>query len=85
MSFDCNPPSDVRAGFLDISKAFDKVWYEGLVFKMKCNGIQGEPLTLLSDSLDDRYQRTVLNGKTSEWAHVEAGVPQGSVIGPYCF
>ena len=75
----------VRAVFLDISKAFGKVWHEGLGFKMKCNGIQGELLSLLSDFLDDRYQRTILNGKTSEWAHVEAAVPQGSVLAPYCF
>ena len=52
---------------------------------MKYNGIQGEPLSLLSDFLDERYQRTVINGKTSQWAHVEAGVPQGSVSwAPYC-
>ena len=49
LSYDSNPPSEVRAVFLDISKAFDKVWREGLVFEMKCNGIQGKPLSLLSD------------------------------------
>ena len=32
-SFDCNPPVDTRAIFLDISKAFDKVWHQGLLFK----------------------------------------------------
>ena len=85
MSLDSNPPSEVRAVFLDISKSFDGVWREGLVFKMKCNAIQGEPLNLLSDFLDVRYQRTVLNGKISEWAHVEAGVLQGSVLGLVLF
>ena len=52
---------------------------------MKRNGIQGDLLGLLSDFLDHRYQRTVLNGPTSEWAHVVAGVPQGSVLGPLMF
>ena len=31
LSFDANPPREVRAVFLDISKAFDKVWHEGLI------------------------------------------------------
>ena len=83
LSFDSYPPSEVRAVFLDISKAFDKDWHKVFVYKMKCNGIQGESLSLLS--LDGRYQRTLLIGNTSEWAPVEAGVPQGSVRGPYCF
>ena len=63
-------------------KPFDKIWHKGYVFKMKCNGIQGDLLSLLSDFLDNRYQSTLLNGKASEWAHIEAGVPQGSVLGP---
>ena len=85
MSFDANPPNEVRAVFLNTSKAFDKVWHEGLVIKMKRNGIQGDLLGLLSDFLDHRYQRTVLNGTTWVWAHAVAGVPQGSVLGPLMF
>ena len=57
---------ETRAVFLDISKAFDKVWHEGLVFKLKCNGISGNLLNFLINYLQNRYQRVVLNGKESE-------------------
>ena len=80
MAFDQYPTQETRAVFLDISKAFDKVWHE-----LKCNGIQGKLLNLIISFLSNRQQRVVLNGKSSEWKDVSAGVPQGSVLEPLCF
>ena len=76
---------EVRAIFLDMSKAFDKVWHDGLLFKLKQNGISGRLLKLLKNYLENRKQRVFLNGCESEWGGIESGVPQGSVLGPLLF
>ena len=81
-----NPKSlEVRAVFLDISKAFDKVWHNGLIFKLKQNGISGNLLNLFKSYLQNRRQRVVINGSYSEYLSIESGVPQGSVLGPLLF
>ena len=71
--------------FLDISKAFDKVWHDGIIFKLKQNSISGNLLNLLSNFLINKNQTAVLNVQTSSWTDVNAGVPQGFMLGPLLF
>ena len=84
-ALDCNPPLDVRSVYLDISKAFDRVWHDGLIYKLKRCGVSGQLLLLIQSFIKDRKQRTVLNGQNSTWGDISAGVPQGSILGPLFF
>ena len=79
--FDHNPSLEVRGNFLDISKAFDKVWHDGLLYKLESFGISGNLLKLVHSYLNNRQQRVVLNGQYSKWALILAGIPQGSILG----
>jgi len=76
---------DVRVVFLDLSKAFDRVWHKGLIFKLKQLGITGPLLNWLQNYLSGRHQRVVIDGQASDWMKIEAGVPQGSILGPLLF
>ena len=76
---------EVRVAFLDISKAFDKVWYNGLTFKLQENGISGNLLKASKHFLTNRKERVLLNGQSSSWTNVNARVPQGSIFGLLLF
>ena len=84
-AFYCTESYEVRAVFLDISNAFDKMWHGGLVFKFEQNGISGSLLKLFQNYFNNRKQRVVLNGYFSEYSSIESGVPQGCILGPLLF
>ena len=55
------------------------------MYKLKSLGICGNYYGLIHSFLSDRHQRVVLNGQSSKWSHIKAGVPQGSILGPLLF
>ena len=71
--------------FCDISKAFDRVWHKGLLFKLRQYGISGNILKWLSYYLSNRTQRVFVHTTFSNEISIKAGVPQGSVLGPLLF
>ena len=76
---------EVRAVFCDISRAFDRVWHRGLLFKLESIGVSDSLLLWFKSYLSDRKQRVALPGAVSAWKYIKAGVPQGSILGPLLF
>ena len=82
-AFDANPSLDVKGVFLDLSKAFDRVWHDGLMYKLKSFGICVNYCGLLHSLLSDTHQKEVFNGQSSNWSHIKAGALQGSFVECY--
>ena len=76
---------ETRTIALDISKAFDKVWHAGLLHKLTSYGISGKVFAIVKSFLSDRSLKVVINGQASEARSINAGVPQGSLLGPTLF
>ena len=71
--------------FLDIQKAFDRVWHPKLLQEVERAGITGRAWRWLHAFLSRRRIRTVYGNHQSDWRRLEYGVPQGAVLSPLLF
>ena len=71
--------------FIDLSKAFDTIDHEILLYKLQYYGIKGNSLNLIKCYLNSRQQYVQYNDVSSEPMLITTGVPQGSIMGPLLF
>jgi retron-type reverse transcriptase len=77
-----NQKESTGAIFLDVAKAFDTVWHDGLVYKLHTAGVSLAIVKLLNSFLEDRKFHAKIGNVLSTVREIEAGVPQGSVLSP---
>lgn len=70
--------------FLDVAQAFDKVWHQGLLYKLN-RFLPHSYVKLLSSYLSDRVFRVREENDYSSLRDIKAGVPQGSILGPLLY
>lgn len=70
---------------LDIEKAFDAVWHDAILHKLKLKNTPSYLLKVIASFLSDRISFVEISSKRSEFFEITAGVPQGSPLSPYLF
>lgn len=75
----------VAAVFLDIEKAYDMLWKEGLLIQLNRLGVKGQMFQWVKAFLSGRSITVRVNGCLSECYPVENGTPQGSIVSPLLF
>ena len=68
--------------FLDIEKAFDSIWHNGIIFKLSKFGYPIHLQKIIKSFLSDRYFAVNLDNEKSTQRGIPAGVPQGSILSP---
>ncbi|GFW96309.1 RNA-directed DNA polymerase from mobile element jockey [Trichonephila clavipes] len=80
-----NNDESTAAVFLDIQKAFDRVWHTGLLFKLITYKIPPPLIFLINSYISDRSFSVKINRTYSQLKKIRAGVAQGSILAPTLF
>ena len=73
------------ATFIDMEKAFDSVWRDGLLVKLYERGANGTQWEWIANFLHDKSATCIIKSKPGESFQTELGLPQGSVLSPLLF
>ena len=73
------------SSMIDLKRAFDLVWHDGLLFKMTQLGLDGNIFKWVKDFLTERTIQVRVGTELSSVRRLENGTPQGSVISPLLF
>jgi hypothetical protein len=79
-----NNKLSTAAVFLDIEKAFNTTWHPGLLYKLIELNFSVNIVKLIGSFLSNRKFKVSLEGEMSTPTEKQTGVPQGSVLSPYC-
>ena len=71
--------------YIDLKSAYDKVWRDGLIYKIQRAGVVGKMYKWLLDYLKDRLFRVQVEGELSDLFEMKTGVPQGAILSPLLF
>ena len=71
--------------FLDLQKAFDTVWHDGIIHRLLCLGIKGSFIMVVQSFLKNRKLTLKINNFLHNPVRCEKGLPQGSVLSPLLF
>ncbi|VDI50931.1 Hypothetical predicted protein [Mytilus galloprovincialis] len=80
-----NKDESTIALMIDLEKAYDSIWREGLLTKLHGYGIKGKIWMWIENFLKDREARCNINKHQGQWFKTQIGLPQGSVISPLLF
>jgi hypothetical protein len=83
--FNNTRPLNTYAIFLDIAKAFDTTWIQGLLYKLSTKGVNGNMLGWLNNLLRNRSYNVRIGNTLSDDRPLQLGVPQGSPLSPFLF
>ncbi|GBN07503.1 putative RNA-directed DNA polymerase from transposon BS, partial [Araneus ventricosus] len=71
--------------FLDVRKAFDRMWHKGLIYKLIANNLPCYLIDIITHYLRDRTFQVKINSILSEPGNIKAGTPQGSILSPLLY